>query len=57
LAADAARLLPALVSGLNRAAEWFDAIAYGDTRGDARVYQFFADLDNQAAVAEPVAAR
>ncbi|MDR2564572.1 MAG: DUF4129 domain-containing protein [Bifidobacteriaceae bacterium] len=55
LAADAARLLPALAASLGSAADQFDAIAYGNARGDERVYQFFVDLDAQADAAKPLA--
>jgi hypothetical protein len=54
LAADAARLLPALAPALRNAAQQFDLIAYGDARGDERVYQFFVELDAQAEGAKPV---
>ncbi|MDR2347959.1 MAG: DUF4129 domain-containing protein [Bifidobacteriaceae bacterium] len=53
LARDAALALPGLASALGRAAELFDAIAYGPARGDAPVYQFLADLDRRAEATKP----
>jgi hypothetical protein len=54
LALDGGRRLPALDAALGRAAEQFDAIAYGDADGGPAVYQFLTDLGTQAEAAKPV---
>ncbi|MDR3360073.1 MAG: DUF4129 domain-containing protein [Bifidobacteriaceae bacterium] len=54
LAAAAASPLPALAADLSRAADQFDAIAYGHAPGDAAVYRFLSELGRRADDAKPV---